>query len=108
VHSAAAAEKTAAATAVLYMAAALHTAAAEMAAAEMAADSEEYHNSFHSNAPHTRKKSACHYVVTCLLQAPYGGIKSISFNINTFVCNFITSARTCTSPPSFCTPTVPF
>jgi hypothetical protein len=77
VHSAAAAaEKTAAATAVLYMAAALHTAAAEMAAAEMAADSEEYHNSFHSNAPHTRKKSACHYVVTCLLQAPYISVAS--------------------------------
>jgi len=49
VHSvAAAAEKTAAATAVLYMAPALHTAAAEKTAAEMAADSEEYHNSFHS------------------------------------------------------------
>jgi hypothetical protein len=77
VHSAAAAaEKTAAATAVLYMAAALHTAAAEMAAAEMAADSEEYHNSFHSNAPHTRKKSACHYVVTCLLQGPYISVAS--------------------------------
>jgi hypothetical protein len=77
VHSAAAAaEKTAAATAVLYMAAALHTAAAELAAVEMAADSEEYHNSFHSNAPHTRKKSACHYVVTCLLQGPYTSVAS--------------------------------
>jgi hypothetical protein len=72
VHSvAAAAEKTAAATAVLYMAPALHTAAAEKTAAEMAADSEEYHNSFHSKAQHIRKKSACHYVVTYLLQAPY-------------------------------------
>ena len=58
------------------MAAALHTAAAEMAAAEMAADSEEYHNSFHSNAPHTRKKSACHYVVTYLLQGPYTSVAS--------------------------------
>jgi len=58
---------------------------------------------------HTQKKCV---PLCCNLSPPgaihFGGIKSISFNIITFVCNFITSARTCTSPPSFCTPTVPF
>jgi hypothetical protein len=57
------------------MAAAAETAAAKMAAdSEADSDLEEYHNFFHSKAPHTRKKSVCHYVVTYLLQAPYTSV----------------------------------